>query len=270
MTIKQKAWLNFILLLATLGVNFAGGTGLINNMSQKEVSDRYSTLITPASMTFSIWSVIYILLVVSMIVMIVKHRDEYYARAIEEISMPFWLTCVLNMLWIVTFSYLQLGISTIFIFAFVLTLAFICRKLLAINHQEKRWLLPLTFGLYTGWLFIATVVNVAAYLVQMEWNGFGISASNWAIIILIVSVVLILIVLTQLKNAVFPIPVAWAYWGIYQQLHSSEGQGGAYPALEMIAIVGMVVLVAVAVYLLYRNQFTVLPSERNGREHRFS
>lgn len=257
MSTKTKAWTNLVLLLATLGVNFMGATGLINGSSQAEISARYQTLITPAGFAFSIWSVIYTLLLVSTIVMIIKYEDRYYAAAINEIAPLFWLTLVFNMLWIISFSYLQLGISTIFIFAYVLTLAMILRKLLRLN-QEQHWLLPLTFGLLTGWLFVATVVNVAAYLVQIEWNGFGIAADMWAAIILSVSVVLALLVLLRVKNAVFPISIAWAYWGINRELSTI----GEYPTLEIIALAGMAVLLALAAYTFFRNSRAIIPTRR--------
>ncbi|MER2010564.1 MAG: tryptophan-rich sensory protein, partial [Psychrobacillus sp.] len=66
MKTKTKAWLNLGLLILTLGVNFLGGTGRINNLSQGDVSDMYNTLLTPAGFTFSIWSVIYGLLFISL------------------------------------------------------------------------------------------------------------------------------------------------------------------------------------------------------------
>jgi len=39
-----------------------------------------------------------------------------------------------------------------------------------------QWLLPAAFGMYTGWLLIATVVNIASWLVSVNWQGFGIAA----------------------------------------------------------------------------------------------
>ena len=79
----KKAWLNGILLVATLVINTMGAIGLINGLSQKEISDKYLTLITPAPHTFSIWSIIYSLLIISIIVMIVKKNDPYYQKAIK-------------------------------------------------------------------------------------------------------------------------------------------------------------------------------------------
>ena len=96
-----------------------------------------------------------------------------------------------------------------------MTLALISLKLLKMQ-TSRRWLLPLTFGLYTGWLMIATVVNIASALVKLEWGRFGVPEDIWAMIVLAVSVGLVILVLLRIKNAAFPLPVAWAYFGIYQ------------------------------------------------------
>ncbi|MFP4457457.1 MAG: TspO/MBR family protein [Clostridia bacterium] len=256
----KKAWINLILLGITLAVNALGAFGVINGMSQKAVSDMYITLITPSPSTFSIWSVIYILLFISLITMIVKKEDPYYKRAIDEISTLFWITCFLNVAWIVLFSFIQIGISSIFIFAFVIVLAIILKKLEKIK-QPGKWLLPLTFGLYTGWLVIATVVNISAWLVKINWQGFGMASDIWAIITLIVAVGIVYLIITSNKNAVFPLPVAWAYLGIYQFLNSPEGFQGRYKMLQMIALAGMVVLIGIAAIQFYKNRFRILPRE---------
>lgn len=254
----KTAWINAILLVITLIVNSMGAIGWINGNSQKEVSDRYLTLITPAPSTFSIWSVIYILLILSIIVMIVRKNNTYYQKAVDEITHLFWISCIMNIAWIISFSFLLIGTSLIFIFGFVITLSLILQKLLKL-HDSKHFLLPLTFGVYTGWLYIATIVNTAAWLVKIEWNGFGISNVIWAIIILIVAVFLICLVLSRNKNAVFPVPAAWAYLGIYQSHISLEGFKGEYVLIQIVSLVGMVVLIGMAAIQFYRNRYTLLP-----------
>lgn len=257
----KKAWVNGLFFAATLIVNTLGATGVINGLSQKQISDMYLTLITPSPATFSIWSVIYLLLLASVIVMIVKKKDAYYDRAVEQISGLFRLSCVMNIAWIVAFSYLQIELALLFIFGFLVILALICQRLLTIQ-DEKRWLLPLTFGLYTGWLVIATVVNTAAALVKLKWNGFGLASEVWGIIILIIAVFLVIFILSKNRNAAFPLPVAWAYFGIYQFLNAPEGFKGAYGLLQTTALVGMAVLIGVAAIQLYRNRFSLLPVSR--------
>lgn len=256
MNLKTKSWINAILLVLTLLVNAAGAFGWINNLSQKEVSDMYPTLITPSPSTFSIWSVIYTFLIISIVVMIVKNKDGYYARAVEKISLLFWVSCGLNMVWIVSFSYNLIGLSTLFIFAFLIIMVLIIKQIGEIQSQ-RRWLLPVTFGLYSGWLFIATVVNIAAWLVKIEWGGFGISAEIWSVVILLVAVVLTVGVLLDTKNAIFPMPIAWAYFGIYNALVDSKS-GAAL--LQTVSLIGIVLLVGAAAIQFYKNQYQVMPS----------
>lgn len=254
MKTKTKAWVNLVMLGITLVVNFLGATGKINGTSQAEVSNSYQTLITPAGFTFSIWSVIYTLLVISMITLLVKSKDSYYTQVIERMSPLLWLSYLTNIIWIVLFSYRLVGLSTIFIFAYLFSLSGILIQLKNIT-QERQWLLGLTFGLNTGWLFIASVVNVAAFLIKIEWNGFGLSYSNWAIIIMIVSLLLAFFVSSMVKNAAFPLPIAWAFFGIFMELQKTEGNG----LLGIIAIVCMLFLVLLSVISFRRNRNSIFP-----------
>ena len=64
MDTTKKAWINAGFLLVTLIVNALGGLGFINGLSQKEVSDMFDTIITPSPSTFSIWGLIYSLLII--------------------------------------------------------------------------------------------------------------------------------------------------------------------------------------------------------------
>jgi carbon starvation protein CstA len=125
--------------------------------------------------------------------------------------------------------------------------------------EGKHCLLPLSYGLYSGWLFIATVVNISAALVKSGWNRFGIADQIWATIILIIAVLLVIGVLLKNRNAVFPLPVAWAYYGIYQFLKSPVGFKGEYGLLQVVSLAGMVVLICAAVIQFYRNHFSLLP-----------
>jgi len=255
---SKKAWINLAALVVTLIVNALGAIGLINGLSQKEISDRYVTLITPSPSTFGIWSVIYSLLIISAIFLIIKSNDLYFRQTMDRITVLFRISCLLNIAWIISFSFVLVELSVLFIFALVVTLSLICGKLLK-TQDRKRLLLPLTFGLYTGWLFIATVVNIAAALVKQNWNGFGIADNVWAIIVLIVAVLLVVLVQLKNKNAAFPLPIAWAYFGIYQFLKAPEGFSGEYRLLQLTALLGMVVLIGAAAIQLYRNRFSLLP-----------
>jgi len=264
MSTIKKAWLNIIFLFVTLVINGLGAAGLINGLSQKQISDMYMTLITPSPSTFSIWSLIYALLLISMIILLVKNKDPFYSKVIDQISPFYIVSCLMNIAWIVLFSFVLIELSVIFIIAFAITLTLIDKKLLAIR-EGRRWLLPLSFGLYSGWLFIATVVNIAAALVKLEWNGFGLSEEIWSIMILIVSIGLLGLVLWKIRNATFPLPAAWAYFGIYQFLNSPQGFNGEFKILPVIALAGSIVLVLIAAWQFYRNRFAILPAVEKAK-----
>jgi len=253
-----KSWIGMILLIGTLVVNSFGAFGVFNGMSQKAISDMNRTLITPAASTFSIWSVIYTLLIAAAVVMIVKNKDTYYGQAIDGISMLFWLSSGLNMLWIVIFSFNLIGVSALVILAFAITLTLLILQLKKIQTGNQ-WLLPAAFGMYTGWLLIATVVNISSWLVSIDWQGFGIAPDVWGIIILIVAVVVTVVVTLITKNAILPVPVAWGYFGIYQSLNAADGIDGAYPALAMTALVGIGLLLVMTGIQFYLNHWRLMP-----------
>lgn len=258
MDTKKKVGLNALFFILTLVVNALGAFGVINGMSQSDVSDKYFTLITPAGFTFSIWSLIYGLLAFSIVFMYLRREKSYYKKAVDKITPLFILTCLLNISWIILFSFEMVELSTVFIFAYTIVLSLICKQLLTLN-DGKHFLLPLTFGLNTGWLMIATVVNVASSLVKLNWDGFGLSDAIWAMLTLSVATLIVIFVTTQVQNAAVSLPVAWAFFGINQSL--ANARDGDYGLLRIITIVGVVVLIGMAAIQFYKNGYHVLPKK---------
>ncbi len=264
MTAKAKVWLNLGLFLLTIGFNALGAFGVINGMSQKEVSDAYPTLITPSPSTFSIWGVIYTLLLISLIYMIVKHREEKTAKLIDTISLPFWVSSVANILWITAFSFEWIGVSTLLILLLVMSLAVLNGRLKAPEGIGQK-VNALAFGLYNGWLIIATVVNVSAFLVQLKWNGFGLAPNAWAVLILIIALALTLLIQLRLRNAALTLPLAWAYYGIWQEHQAAGKFAGQYPGVMTVALLIAVVYVAIAVGVFVLNGRCLLNSRNSGK-----
>lgn len=241
-----KAIIGLALLVATLLINSLGAFGFFNEMSQKAISDMYPTLITPAPFTFSIWSVIYLLLIGAAITMIIKNKDDIYSQAIDQIAPLFWISSGLNMVWIICFSYNMINLSAVVILCFAIILALIVKKISTIKIANS-WLLPTAFGMYAGWLLIATVVNIAAFLVSIDWQGFGIEAEVWAAITLAVAVILAFVVAHSTRNFVIPLPIAWGYLGIYMSLKLMN----ALPFLQIFTLIGIVLLLGISGYLLW-------------------
>lgn len=239
----QLSITNLVMLGVTLIFNFLTGTGQLNDMSQADVSAMYQTKITPAGFAFSIWGVIYTLLAISLGWMFYKHKERKTAQVIDGVGYWFILASLANIAWTVAFSYLQLPLSTVLIFILLFALTQILMNLSKVRINTNS-LYSITFGLYAGWVLIATVVNIAASLVQAEWNGFGISELVWATIIIVIAVGIVFYVTSRTTNAIIPLPVAWAYYAIF------VGED------LTIALFGMVVLLGVAFYQFYKNRYS--------------
>ncbi|MDO5726045.1 MAG: TspO/MBR family protein [Tissierellia bacterium] len=256
MTKTKKIYITAILLTLTLITNALGAFGFINGMSQQDVSNKYPTLITPAGFTFSIWSVIYLLLIISIIILYLKRDDDYYKIAIDKISIYFWISCILNMFWIFAFSYENIGLSTVFIALFLISLIAILRKLYEIR-QNNKILLPITFAIYSGWVYIATFVNIAVFLESINFNKFGLNEEIYYIVFLCISIFIAGLLENFHKNAVFNLPIAWAFFGIARSESVMK-----YKLLNPILFAGIVFLIAVSGILFYKNGYKIMPSKK--------
>ncbi len=265
MSTKMKALLNLLLFLVTLAVNALGAIGRINGLSQKVVSDRYDTLITPSPSTFSIWGVIYLLLLATLLFWLIRHKTPQTGRAVDALSPLLWLSCILNITWIVAFSYELIGLSTLFILALAVVLALMNLRMKSLGGMATR-LGGLAFGLYNGWILLAAFVNVAAYLVKAQWNGFGLSLSAWAIIALATALAGALLIQLRLRNAALTLPIAWAFLGISGKHGAAGAWQGRYPEVASAALVGMAVALAIALAVFLWNKRCVLPLTREQRK----
>lgn len=260
---KTKKWaiINVILYGVTLFINYLGAMGIFNGMSQKAISDKYPTLITPTPFTFSIWGLIYGLLLFSLLYLWIKEKDAKVQKAIQVISPLFWFSCLFNVGWIVLFSYEQIGISLLFILGLVQILARINQKILQKKEEIHFRLLAITFGIYGGWVTIATVVNVAAFLVQLNWNGMGIAPEIWTSVTLLVAILIVAIIQSRIKNGIYTLPILWAYYGIWTADKQIEGLYQQYPIVQVALFVGMAGFLFLLVWRFWKNGKCILPKE---------
>ena len=253
--------LNLIFYFATLGINSLGSSGFFNGMGQKDISDRYTTLITPATFAFAIWGVIYALLLVTLIYFFVKRKEEKVSKLVQMISPLFIASCLFNMGWIISFSYEMLGISTILIFGILISLMLIIEKIYKNREDLPYKLSGISFTLYCSWVFIATIVNIALFLVQQNWGGFGISNSIWTIIILFIAIAFVLFYLSLYKNAVFPISIAWAFWGIYNSYSTGRLTSPMASTIQAVLIFGIIVFVLLIGIIFVKNGKSIFPQK---------
>jgi len=244
---------NIIALVITLIMNFLSGTGLINGRTIGGVSDDYPNLFTPAGFTFSIWSIIYLFLI---LFIIYQARDVFKSKKenmefIEQISIFFILSCLFNSLWLMVWLYDLILLSEIIMILLLVDLIILYLRLnIAIDEdvdKKEKILVWIPFSLYLGWISIATIANTTVFLVFINWDGFGISPFIWVVIILIVALFLTLTVLYTRKDIVYPLVTIWALFGITARIFYQ------YYELAIFAIIlALIVSANLIVFIMLR------------------
>ncbi len=233
----------WVLFLGVIAVNALANILPINGYNTGQISAFYPNTFVPAGFTFSIWGVIYLLLLFYTIgFTYYTLKQEQYPKAfalIECINIYFLLTCVFNMSWIVAWHYLQIELSLVIMLLFLITLMQLFLKSSTMVHDltlTQKFILQTPFIVYFGWISVATIANSTALLVAYKWNGFGMTPVYWSAAMILIAIVLAALMLKKFKAVPFALVVTWALWGIY------NAQGSAAPILANITSVGIKIL----------------------------
>jgi len=207
---------NIVAYIVTLIVNgLAGSTTIIGGVTSADVSDMYPTLVTPAGFTFAIWSVIYLLLALFVIYQALpKNKDKPF---LGQVSWFFGLSSIFNISWLVLWHYDFVTYSVLLMLGLLASLILVYRRLdigRATVDLKEKLMVHLPFSVYLGWISIATIANISVALTAIGWDGFGIEASTWAILIIVVALVLSLLMIVLRKDVAFCCVVIWALFGI--------------------------------------------------------
>lgn len=219
----------------------------INGYNTGQISAFYPNMFVPAGFTFSIWGIIYLLLFAyNITVTIYLSKSSFAGHTAQEymyrINRLYWWSCVLNMLWIVCWHYLQAALSLLVMLLLLLTLIRLFlngRKGIRMFPLWLQTLLIAPFTVYLGWISVATIANVTAYLVKINWTGGPLEPEIWSAVMITVAIVLSLFMLLRFRIAGFPLTIAWALWGI------RAAQGPQSELLWRISSVGVICLLVV-------------------------
>ncbi len=230
--------LNIVGFAAALYVNYLSVVTQLGGRSIRELSDKYANLFTPANQTFAIWSLIYTLVLIFLITQFLptQRSVRFYNNYLFSIS------CLLNGAWIVAWQLEYISLSLIIMFALLTTLAIINQQ----AHTEKLLVPKIVFGVYLGWICIATIANITTWLVSLN---IAISLSMQVFLtlaILIVAAILVAWIMKKLSNPFLAIAVTWAFYGIYVKRIADVSEI-AYTALGMAVLV----VLAIGIFSIY-------------------
>lgn len=175
----------FMIVAAMVGVGLFGGTNV--REVQGGALDADATVLAPGRPAFGIWSVIYLLMIAYAVWQALprqRHRERQRA-------MGWWiaLTAVLNGCWLLAAQFLNL-LATVVVIALLVAALAVTIRILAAHRSERLADLAfadLTVGLHLGWVSLATVANVTAWLdadvVPASWAA---AADAWGVAVLVV------------------------------------------------------------------------------------
>jgi hypothetical protein len=210
---------NFLAVVLTIVVNSLANILPINGKNTGQLSDNIPNLFVPSGITFAIWGLIYLLLI---LFAIYQARDFFKKEKIEmpyltKITPFFILASAANILWIFLWHYEQVALSLIAMLILLISLIAIYIKLKVGQQQiplKEKIFIHVPFSVYLGWITVATIANITAWLVTISWDGFGISDVTWTIIVLCVATLLTLIILYKRRDIAYSLVIIWALLGI--------------------------------------------------------
>ncbi|MGB8021902.1 MAG: hypothetical protein WCF04_11790 [Candidatus Nanopelagicales bacterium] len=212
-----------------------------------------ATLLAPAVRAFSIWSVIYLGLIAYVVWQwLPGSTSSPRARAIGWLAS---LSMVLNAAWLLVTQVGWLWASVAIIVALVATLGVLLQRLTAIpaggGRQSKgvwveRIVVDGTFGLYLGWVAIATAANITATLVANGVNPGGLAAELIAVVVIAVAAG-VGVLLARTFGGRFGVAAAMAWglsWIAVGRLTGEPGSTltGLAAALAALVVIGAALL----------------------------
>ncbi|WP_375388253.1 tryptophan-rich sensory protein [uncultured Amnibacterium sp.] len=224
---------------SAIGSGAFGGTPIQDAAGGALAAD--ATLLAPGTGAFQIWSVIYLGLIAYAVLQALpgqRHSDRQ--RRIGWLAAA---SMLLNAAWILSVQFGLLLLSVPVIVGLLLVLVALVLRLGPAASLPQRILTDGVFGLYLGWVAIATVANVTALLQQAGFSGAGVAPEAWAVVVLAVAVGIG--VATSLRTGGRVAPALSLAWGLaWIAVARAVGQPQSALVTTVAAVAAALVLAA--------------------------
>jgi hypothetical protein len=181
---------NTITFVLMLILNYVYGTGAKGERTVGEISELYPTLITPAGYAFSIWGIIYLLLLGFLIYQWVGYFKGSNEESLQPSGIWFTVSNIFNGLWIILWTNVAMEWSVLIICALLISLI-----QLVVRLRLEIWDAPLKIiffvwwpiAVYVGWVVLATTLNISIWFQSTEWLENVFTPEIWSILVLAVA-----------------------------------------------------------------------------------
>ena len=229
----------------------------LNGRQTGEVSDAYPNLFAPAGLTFAIWGLIYALLALHVLYQwgLFHQSGRHHSALLGKVGLLFSLSSLANTAWVFAWHYDLIGLSTLLIISILVFLTLINRTLGAMSlTRRERLLVQVPFSIYFGWITVATVANITVWLVSINWSGFGLAESLWAVAIIAIAAAIGTFTMLKNRDVAYGLVLIWAFIGILTKHTSATGFAGAYNAVILTTSICLAVFLVAEFFLVLRNR----------------
>ncbi len=237
--------LNLLSLIFMILFNFLAVSLPLNSNTPKDVADKYDASIVPASVTFSIWLIIYTLLAIFVFNQILYFfkKDEKRKILIENTGLFFFISSILNVLWLFCWHYEKLLLSVFVMLLLLLSLIILYVRLRIgeKDFNENLLFVQTPVSIYLGWISIATVVNISSYL---KYSGIAMFNKNqiiWTNVTILLTLLLGIFMFIKKKDLFYTLVFLWAYIGIILKQILSNNNGSQ--SIIFVTIISMIILI---------------------------
>ncbi|NLZ95650.1 MAG: tryptophan-rich sensory protein [Bacteroidales bacterium] len=242
-TLKKEQTLSIINMVAVLfaiGINYYSQLYTIHGNRVSDMSDEYNNLFTPAGYAFAIWGIIFLALFIfaayQIYLTVIRKRTFNF---ISQSGLWFAIATVGTGLWVMVWLYDYTLVSV-----FVMLLILFSLFKIVVNTNMERWRAPartIIFGwwpisIFAGWIAVATIANIAAYLSKLGWDGGPLSPESWTLVMIAIASLTNIILIFTRGMREFALVGVWALVAIYVRHQYS------YETIAMTALVGAVII----------------------------
>lgn len=250
---KFLAITNLIVILAVIVWNYLSNSADIKGNTVGSLSNEYFNLFTPAGYAFIIWGPIFIgLLALGIYGVVQAFRRNGYTSFLIKMGPWLILANLGNAAWLWFWLNEQTGISVIVMLIILISLIMVILRL-----NMERWDAPLgiiafiwwPICLYSGWIAVATVANISAYLAKIEWSWL-FSERTWTILMIIIAagINLFMIITRNMRE--------FASVGIWAIIAIAVRHWDSIPSIRNTSLIAAVVLTLAVLIHSYRNRDT--------------
>lgn len=234
-----KLWLMYGAFVLMILINALANILPINGYETGEISNRYLVYFTPAGYVFSIWGIIYLLLLLWLISFSLRKQ------ALSNSQYKFFLlSCLFNAGWIFAWHYLLDGLSLILIICLLISLLLLYR-IQRSKNQAIVYLIPVS--VYLGWIILAALTNFSYWLTASI--GISDTIQLWiTYLLLLITAAAAFIIIRFFKDWAMTAVFVWAMVGIVVKNLSSEN------TIAIFAIVALFFVVLYALVHLFKNR----------------